>query len=168
MHEQSSPEKSGEFARLDGAILGLLIYTDTQRPWSDAEVARAVSVPGDVPDGLSRLYRARLIHRWDALVSATRAAVHFSDIRETDDLDTQDDRHMEGRILELLLVPPGHIRTALSDREMRRAIGIKSRKTKLTFADAVNRLYRVGLVDRSGGLSSASSAAVRFDQIITL
>jgi hypothetical protein len=168
MHEQSSPEKSGEFARLDGAILGLLIYSDTQRPWSDAEIMRAVSVSGDVPDALSRLYRARLIHRWDRLVSATRAAVYFHDIKESDDLDTQNDRHMEGRILELLLVPPGHIRTALSDREMRRAIGIKSRKTKLVFADAVNRLYRVGLVDRSGGLSSASGAAVRFDQIMSL
>jgi hypothetical protein len=168
MHEQSSPERSGEFARLDGAILGLLIYADTQCPWSDAEVVRAVSVPGDVSDGLSRLYRARLVHRWDALLSTTRAAVYFHDIREADDLDTQDDRHMEGRILELLLVPPGHIRTALSDREMRRAIGIKSRKTKLAFSDAVNRLYRVGLVDRSGGLASASSAAVRFDQIMSL
>ncbi len=168
MHTQTNPGESEEFARLDGVILGLLIYSDMQRPWSDAEVVRAVNVPGDVPDSLSRLYRARLIHRWDALVSATRSAVHFHHLRESDDLNTQDDRNMEGRVLELLLAPASRSRTALSDKEIRRAIGIKSRRNKLALSDAVDRLYRVGLVDRCGGLTNASDAAVRFDQIMVL
>jgi len=167
MHTQTNPGESEEIARLDGVILGLLIYADTQRPWSDAEVVRAVSVPGDVPDGLARLYQSGLIHRWTGLLSATRAAVHFQDIKESDDLNTRDDRHLEEAVLDLLLAPCSHTRTALSEREIRRAIGIKSRTTKLALADALNRLDGIGLVDRSGGLARASEAAVRFDQIMT-
>jgi hypothetical protein len=167
MHTQTNPGESEEIVRLDGVILGLLICSGSHRPWSDAEVVRAVSVPGDVPDGLARLYRARLIHRWSGHATATHAAVCFHEIRESDDLDTRDDHHMEARILELLLAPASRTRTALSEKEMRRAIGIKSRKTKLVLSDAVNRLYAIGLVDRSSGLACASDAAVRFDQIMT-
>jgi transcriptional regulator with XRE-family HTH domain len=40
MHEQRSPERSEEFARLDGAILGLLTSPVQQRPLSAVELAR--------------------------------------------------------------------------------------------------------------------------------
>jgi hypothetical protein len=58
---------------IDSAIIGLLIYDESQRPWSIEEVGREIG--DDTPDGLARLYGAGLVHRAGGFVWPTRAAV---------------------------------------------------------------------------------------------
>lgn len=169
MHTQPNSGESEEFARLDGAILGLLVDPHDQRPWAEAEIVRIIGTThSSIPDAVARLHQAGLVHRWERFVSATRAAVRFDDITQSEDLHTRDDRHLEERILELLLTPASRTRNPLSEKEMRRALGIQSKRTKLALLDALCRLQGSGLVDRKGGLAFATEAAARFDQIMTL
>jgi len=62
-----------EDAHLDGALLGLLISDDGQRPWSEDEIGRELKM--DPSDSLNRLYGGGLIHRLHGFVWATRAAL---------------------------------------------------------------------------------------------
>ena len=64
-------------ARIDHAILCVLLYQGTQWPWAVEEVAREVGDPLATTDGLARLYGAGLIHRLGGFVFPTRAAVQF-------------------------------------------------------------------------------------------
>lgn len=165
MHEQSSPEKSEEDARLDGAILGLLVSPHDQRPWSDDEIAREVSTPGDVSDALIRLQDDGLVHRWDRLASATHPAVrYFRLTQSTDSPITEADRLMELAILEALLTPASRRSIPMSETELRRDMGIK-KKERLDFIDALSRLGRCGLVARTRELVFATKTAARFDEI---
>ncbi len=168
MHTQPNPGESEDFARLDGAILGLLVKRDEQRPWSEAEIVRMVgSKHGNVPDGLARLHQAGLVHRWDELASATYAAAHFFGLTQSGDPHTEDDRRMEQSVLELLLTPSSRSTNPLSEHEIGRLIGVK-KKDALALTDALHRLYSTGLVERSGDLIFASVAAAHFDQIIAI
>ena len=72
MHDQRihDPEQ------IDSAILGLLVGPDSQRPWSDEEVAREIGSKVETADGLARLAGAGLCHRLKDFVWASRAALH--------------------------------------------------------------------------------------------
>jgi hypothetical protein len=168
MHAQTNPEKSEEFARLDGVILGLLVDPEDQRPWAETEIAREVANHGNIPDGLDRLHQVGLIHRWDGFVSATRAAVRFHEIGQSQELHTEHERRMERSILDLLLARGRSIDNPLSEKEIRRAISGRGKKHTLNVTDALDRLYAAGLVDRTDELAFASKAAVCFDQIMSL
>jgi hypothetical protein len=167
MHTQPNPGESEEFARLDGAILGLLINRNDQRPWSEAEIVRDISTSGNVSDGLARLHKVGLIHRWDGLASATQSAVRFYNLTQSGGPLTKDDRRMERSILELLLTPSSRSKTPLSEKEIRRELGV-SKSKQLDLTDALDRLDRAGLVQRSGKLVFASETAARFDYIMNL
>lgn len=57
-----------------------MLDIDRQRPWSEEEIARVISTPGDVRHILRRLRAAKLIHRWNDLAVAPHAAVRFHEI----------------------------------------------------------------------------------------
>ncbi|HEY1687897.1 MAG TPA: hypothetical protein VGF95_03435 [Solirubrobacteraceae bacterium] len=76
MHnEPTSAEREGA---IDRAILGMMLDSADQRPWSVDEVEREVGERVD--DSLSRLYGAGLIHRLEGFVWATRAALAADEI----------------------------------------------------------------------------------------
>jgi predicted transcriptional regulator len=62
--------------RTDSAVMGLLLDDESQRPWSEDELAREIGDDLATADSLSRLHRAGLIHRIDPFVFATRPAWH--------------------------------------------------------------------------------------------
>ena len=57
----------------DRAVLDLLIYEDSQRPWSVEEVRREIG--SDAEDSLARLHGGGLVHRHDGFAWPTRAAL---------------------------------------------------------------------------------------------
>jgi hypothetical protein len=65
----------------DGAIFGMLSYSDEQRPWSVDEIARELGDHNRTVDGLARLYGAGLIHRCGDFAWASRAALAAEAIR---------------------------------------------------------------------------------------
>ncbi len=166
MQTQTNSGESGELAhaRLEWAILGLLVTPYNQRPWSEDEIARAISTPGDVHEAVKRLQKIGLVHRWNRMVSATYAAVRSDEIdQEYDHADNPvlaSDRRTEGEILHVLMQTNGVL--PMSEKDLRRALRVK-KKNKLDVIDAVNRLDGAGLVDRPGGLVVPSAAAIRFD-----
>jgi hypothetical protein len=71
MHKHRTPDGLEEHACIDEAVLNLMLDLDRQRPWAEDEIARIISVPGDVRDSLRRLRASRLIHRWNDLTAST-------------------------------------------------------------------------------------------------
>lgn len=57
MHHQGIQEGSDDLAHLDRAILGLVLDIDQQRPWSEAEITRAISTLDISPTVLSGCIR---------------------------------------------------------------------------------------------------------------
>ena len=162
MHMQTNPEESEEFARLEWAILGLLVTPHNQRPWSEDEIERIISTPGDVHEAVTRLRTIGLVHHWNRMVSATYTAVRYEEtIQEPDDNPVRTrELRMERSVLHVLMRTNGVL--PMSEKDIRRALGNK-KKDKLDVLDAINRLDGAGLVDRPGGLIVPSPAAVRFD-----
>lgn len=156
MHTQRIPEGFEEPTQLDRVILvdHLLAHG---RPLADYEIFREISVPGDVSIALKRLRVARLIHRWNDLVTPSLAAVRFIETMQPEDVDLA---VIEGRrdqsILDALLseggspTPEPNIVHDEADRE------------------ALERLDAAGLADRRGGLVVASEPARRFAVLLTL
>ena len=62
MRPHRTPEGLEEHACIDQAVLNLMLDIDRQRPWSEDEIAWAISTPGDVCDRLRRLRASRLPH----------------------------------------------------------------------------------------------------------
>jgi hypothetical protein len=77
---QPTPDPACDEARIDWAILNLLIDTDQQRPRAVEELIREHGNQRDALDGIDRLHGAGLIHRTDGFVFATRAAIRYSQI----------------------------------------------------------------------------------------
>jgi hypothetical protein len=165
MHEQSSPEKSGEFARLDGAILGLLV-SKRRHPWTIYEIEREIGAEStNVPPRIHQLEADGALHSWDDFACATHALIRWQEIAEPDDPRSEFERKWERRILLLLLSSADN---RLSEAEIRRELGAQSNSNELAVTDALARLDGAGLVDRGDVLVVASAAAARFDQLISL
>jgi hypothetical protein len=166
MHEQSSPEKSGEFARLDGAILGLLA-SERRHPWSIDEIEREIGAESEnVGPRIHQLEADGALHTWDEFVCATHALIRWCEIAEPDDPDSAFERKWERRILLLLVASDAG--SGLSEAEITRELGAQSNGNKLAVIDALARLDGAGLVDRGHVRVVASTAARRFDQLISL
>lgn len=168
MHTQRKQAESKEFARLDRAILGLLVTPDNQRPWSEAEIERKISASGNVAASLDRLHRTGLVHHWNGMVSATHAAVRFEDTTQSEDPGSEFERRHENAVLEVLLSSGSSHENPTPEKEIQRVLDAQKTKHKLAITDALTRLDGAGLVERRGELAFASPAAVRFDQIMDL
>jgi HD-like signal output (HDOD) protein len=77
---QPTPDLACDEARIDWAILNLLIDTDQQRPRAIEELIREHGNQRDALDGVDRLHSAGLVHRIGEFVFATRAAIRYSQI----------------------------------------------------------------------------------------
>lgn len=167
MYDHGIQADSPEYACLDQAVLGLMLDSSRQRPLSEAEIARAISIPGHVPDSLKRLRRAGFIHRWNDLATASHPAVRFHEITQPQDPGSEYERRHDHDVLECLLARSGDGERPLCEQEIREALGARKKKRGLAVADALDRLERAGLVERRGGRAIASQVARRLDQIMT-
>jgi hypothetical protein len=161
-----------EHACIDRAVLDLMLDLDRQRPWAEDEIARTISVPGDVRDSLRRLRFSRLIHRWNDLAVASHPVVRFHEINHgggDPSPGEADERHWDKSVLEGLLVRSADGEGPITEQQTYKAFGAKKKKKKrLALADALNRLDGAGLIERRGGRAIASEVARRLDELMTL
>ncbi|HTU78963.1 MAG TPA: hypothetical protein VMF09_09415 [Solirubrobacteraceae bacterium] len=166
MLDQSSSLESQAHTRLDRAILTLIL--DNGRPLSEAEIARAVDVPGHVPDSLKRLRRAGVIHRWNDLATPSHSAVRYHGIRQS---NGHDSAGTEGQRSECVVLAT-LLRTAdaegpLTDERVRDALSARKRRPRARIDVALDRLDAAGLIERRGGQSIASEVAKYLDYLMT-
>jgi hypothetical protein len=157
-----------EHACIDRAVLDLMLDLERQRPWAEDEIARTLSVPGDVRDSLRRLRTSRLIHRWNDLAVASHAAVRFHEINHgCDDPNPgeAEERHWDHAVLEGLLVRSADGEGPRTEQQTYEAFGATKQKKRLKLADALDRLEGAGLIERRGGRSIASEVARRLDEL---
>ncbi len=168
MLDQRSSLESEAHAYLDHAVLRLIL--DTNRPLSEAEIARAIDVPGHVPDSLKRLRRAGLIHRWNDLTTPSHPAVRLHAITQSnreDPAGTEDCRR-ESAVLETLLRSASDGARPLSKEQLHDALNARKRKQQARINAALDRLDAAGLIERRGGQSIASEVAMHFGHLMTL
>jgi hypothetical protein len=168
MHKHRTPEGLEEHARIDRAVLDLMLDLDRQRPWSEDEIARAISVPGDVRDSLRRLRASKLIHRWNDLAVPSHPAVRFHELNHGDDPDSAHERQDDKAVLAGLLVRSGDGEGPCTEEQICDAHGARKRKRRIDIADALNRLDGAGLIERRAGRAIASEVAQRLDELMTL
>jgi hypothetical protein len=145
-----------------------MLDIDRQRPWSEDEIARAISTPGDVRDSLRRLRACKLIHRWNDLAVASHPAVRFYEITQGGDPDSAKERHDDKAVLEGLLVRSADGEGPRSEEQIYEAFGATKRKQQLAITDALNRLDGACLIERRGGRAIPSEVARRLDELMTL
>jgi hypothetical protein len=167
MPDQRSSTESEAHALLDQAVLNLMLGQERQRPWSEAEIARMLSTPGQVPASLKRLRTAGLIHRWNDLATASHAAVYYHEITQSTDGASEHEHHWDSAVLESLIVRGSDGQGPLTEQNLWEAFDAKDQKRQLEIADALDRLDGAGLVERRGGRSIASEVAQYFDRIMT-
>lgn len=80
MQDESSRTVAIKAGRVGQAVLTLLLDDAQQRPWSIAEVQRAIGNELQASDALTNLHADGLIHRLGDFVFATRAAVRAGEI----------------------------------------------------------------------------------------
>lgn len=169
MFDQRSSLESEAHACLDHAVLRLVL--DTGRPLSEAEIARAIDVPGHVPDSLKRLRRAGLIHRWNDLATPSHPAVRLHAITHSDGKDGAgavfEDCRRESAILEVLLRSASDGARPLSAEQLYDALNARKRKQQARINAALDRLDAAGLIERRGGQSIASEVAMHFEHLMT-
>jgi hypothetical protein len=169
MPDQRSSVESEANACLDKAVLELILHPDRQRPWSEAEIARTINTPGNVPASLKRLRIAGLVHRWNDLATASHPAVRFHEITQSPkDPASARKRHWDKVVLESLLVRDRDGRGPLSQQDLRCALGAMKKKQKLAITEAINRLDGAGLIECRAGRAIVSEVAKSFDQIMTV
>ena len=168
MRTHRTPDGLEEHACIDRAVLNLMLDIDRQRPWSEDEIARAISAPGDVRDSLRRLRACKLIHRWNDLAVASHPAVRFYEITQGGDPDSAKERHDDKAVLEGLLVRSADGEGPRSEEQIYEAFGARKRKQQLAITDALNRLDGAGLIERRGGRAIPSEVARRLDELMTL
>jgi hypothetical protein len=171
MPKYRTPDGLEEHACIDQAVLDLMLDLDRQRPWAEDEIARTISVPGDVRDSLRRLRSSKLIHRWNDLAVASHPAVRFHEINHGDSEENPGEareRHWERAVLEGLLVRSAEGEGPITEQQTYKAFGAKKKKKRLALADALNRLEGAGLIERRGGRAIASEVARRLDELMTL
>jgi hypothetical protein len=168
MPDNRSSTESEANVLLDQAVLQLMLDLDRQRPWSEGEIARMISTPGDVPASLARLRAARIIHRWSDLATATHAAVYFHEITQSLDSTAKGEHHDDSAVLNSLIARANDGEGPLSEQEIARAFDTGKRKLKARITDALDRLDGAGLIERRDGLSIASEVAMYLDRILAL
>lgn len=166
MFDQRSSLESEAHAYLDLAVLRLILGTG--RPLSEAEIARAIDVPGHVPDSLKRLRRG-LIHRWNDLATPSHPAIRLHAIMQTSDEDGVGaaECRRERAVLEVLLRSASDGARPLSKEQIHDALNTRKRKQQIRINAALDRLDAAGLVERRGGQSIASEVATHFDHLMT-
>ncbi len=77
MHDEISrmPDEQEEAAQK--GVLELLLSSDSQRPWSVAEIERERGEHIETVDAVASLHAAGLVHRCGEFVFATRAALRM-------------------------------------------------------------------------------------------
>lgn len=167
MLDQRSSLESEAHACLDHAVLRLIL--DTDRPLSEAEIARAIDVPGHVPDSLKRLRRAGLIHRWNDLATPSHPAVRLHAITQSSDEDGAGaaDCRCERAVLEVLLRSASDGERPLSAEQLHDALNARKRKQQARINAALERLDAAGLIERRGGQSIAAEVAMYFEHLMT-
>jgi hypothetical protein len=168
MHTHRTPEGLKEHALLDRAVLNLMLDSERQRPWAEDELARTLTVPGDVRESLRRLRAAKLIHRWNDLAVAAHVAVRFFEITQPQEGISPGDaseRHWDWAVLEGLLVRAADGQGPRSLEQTYEAFGASKRKKRLNVGDALDRLEGAGLIERRAGRSVASEVARRLDEL---
>lgn len=170
MHKHRTPERLREHAQLDRAVLNLMLDPERQRPWAEDEIARALSIPGDVRESLRRLRTCKLIQRWNDLAVAAHAAVRYCEITEgrAETPNDADERHHEKAVLEGLLVRAADGEGPRTEQQILEAHGARKRKQRLAITDALDRLDAAGLIERRAGRSIASEVALRLDELMTV
>jgi hypothetical protein len=168
MLDNRSSAESEAHAQLDQAVLHLMLDSERQRPWSEAEVARIISTPGHVPASFKRLRVAGLIHGWNDLATASHSAVYFYEITQATGAAAEHERSSDSAVLESLLARGSDGEGPLSEQDLWDAFGAKKQKQKLRITDALDRLDGAGLIERRGGRSIASEVAQNLDRIMTL
>ncbi len=168
MQDHRTQDGSEEHARLDQAVLQLMLDIDRQRPLSEAEIARAIGTPGHVPDSLKRLRRAGLIHRWNDLATASNPTVRYHELTQFGDPASEHERHHDKAVLDSLLIRGADGEGPLSEQQIHDVFGARKKKQKLSITDALDRLDGAGLIERRGGRAIASEVARRLDELLTL
>jgi hypothetical protein len=164
MLDQSSSLESEAHVRLDQAVLALIL--DTDWPLAEGEIARAVDVPGHVPDSLKRLRRAGLIHRWNDLATPSRPAVRLHEVKQSDS-ENPTDASCESAVLATLVRRATAGEAPLTDAQVHDALGARRRKQQTRISGALHRLDAAGLIERRGEQSIASEVAMHFDHLMT-
>lgn len=160
MQHRESPDNAGA---LDNALLELML--DYPRPWSEFELARTTSLPGDIPAALARLSYDGLVNRWGDLASPTFAAARFFGIHH-DTSEPEDERLHEFALLETLLARNSSGTRAMTRKALLRAMQVKKEgRRRIAFIDAIASLRAAGLLEGAGKQLFLSRAALRFDQI---
>lgn len=154
-------ESPGDAGALDGALLELML--DHPRPWSEAELARTTSLPGDIPSVLARLSYDGLVNRWGDLASPTFAAARFFGIHH-DCSEPDFERRHEFAVLEALQARDCSGRKSMTRKALLSAMRVK-KNSRIAFIDAIGRLRAAGLLEGAGKRLFLSRAALRFDQI---
>ncbi len=171
MRTHRTPEGLKEHTLLDRAVLNLMLDPERQRPWAEDELARTLSVPGNLRESLRRLRAGKLIHRWNDLAVATHAAVRFHEISQAVENLTpndRDERHWEHAILDSLIARSTDGEGPRTLQQTYEAFGATKRKKQLNIADALDRLDGAGLIERRAGRSIASEIARRLDELMTV
>jgi hypothetical protein len=168
MPDNRSSAESEAHALLDQAVLQLMLDSDRQRPWSEAEIARILSTPGHVPASLKRLRTAGLIHRWNDLATASHAAVYYHEITQSAYRASEGEHRWDSAVLESLIVRGSDGQGPLTEQDLWDAFNAKDQKRQLEITDALDRLDGAGLIERRGGRSIASEVAQNLDRVMTL
>jgi predicted transcriptional regulator len=166
MLDQRSSLESEAHACLDQAVLALIL--DTGRPLSEVEIARAIDVPGHVPDSLKRLRRAGLVHRWNDLTTPSHPAVCLHTIAHSNgDTPGTAECRRESAVLAVLLRSASDGERPLSAEQLHDALNARKRKQQARINAALDRLDAAGLIERRGGHSIATEVAMHFAQLMT-
>ncbi len=161
VNDHSKRETQSDETVLDRALLDLMLQTS--HPWTEAELARAVSSDGEVPAALTRLKDDGLINRWGEFAAASYAALRVCGINHDHDSSSAHEHRDESIVLELMLATTDGSRP-LSRQELLRELG-KSKRKRNRITDAIDRLVAAGLLDSSEGMLFLSRAALRYDQL---
>jgi hypothetical protein len=162
VNDHSKRETQPDETILDRALLDLMLQTS--HPWTEAELARAVSPRGEVPAAFARLKDDGLINRWGEFAAASYAALRVCGINHDHDSSSAHEHRDESIVLELMLATTTDGSRPLSRQELLRELG-KSKRKRNRIIDAIERLVAAGLLDSSEGMLFLSRAALRYDQL---
>ncbi len=77
MNDHSRSDTDSETAALDRAVLDVLLHTS--HPWTETEITRALSVPGDIPVALALLQKDMMSAATDATPPLSRQSLTDAD-----------------------------------------------------------------------------------------